>query len=168
MRLRRHYGILLPTASTIFAHSSGAGRAAVAVVRLSGPEAVSALSALTRGRLPPVGVLAPRRLVDPAGGGLLDEGMVVHWRAPRSATGEDTAELHLHGSRAVVAAVSRALARQPGCRPAAAGEFTRRALANGKLGHRAVEGLAYLLNGHTYAQRRLALRALGGRHRAAV
>ena len=141
---------------TIFALSSGPPPAGIAVVRISGPRAGPALSALT-GKLP-----APRRaalatLVDPADGTHLDRTMVLWLPGPGTATGEDSAELHLHGGRAVVAAVEAALERLPGLRRAQAGEFTRRAFANGRIDLAEAEGLADLLSAETELQRRVAL-----------
>lgn len=141
---------------TIFALSSGPPPAGIAVIRISGPRAGPALSALT-GKLP-----APRRaalatLVDPADGTHLDRTMVLWLPGPGTATGEDSAELHLHGGRAVVAAVEAALERLPGLRRAQAGEFTRRAFANGRIDLAEAEGLADLLSAETELQRRVAL-----------
>ncbi len=149
-------------AVTIFALASAPGRAAVAVVRVSGPAAGQALRALT-GRRPP----APRRavlrpLADPATGSLLDEALVLFFPAPASYSGEDVAELHLHGGRATVAAVLDALARLPGLRPAEAGEFTRRALAHGRLDLTAAEGIADLVAADTARQREQALAQMSG------
>ena len=114
---------------TIFALSSGAPPAAIAVVRLSGPEAGAALEALA-GKLPP-----PRRAVlavlRDAVDEILDRALVLWLPGPGTATGEDSAELHLHGGRAVVAAVETALAALPSVRRAEPGEVTRRAFANG-------------------------------------
>ena len=147
---------------TIFAPASGAGRAAIAVVRLSGPGTGGVLESLA-GRLP-----APRRMTravlrDPASGEALDQALVVWMPGPHSFTGEDQAELHLHGGLAVRAAVLRTLAGLPGCRAAEPGEFTRRAFLNGRMDLSAVEGLADLIDAETEAQRRQALRQLEGR-----
>lgn len=144
---------------TIFAPASGAGRAAVAVVRLSGPATREAVLALV-GRLPPprLATLASLR----HGGDLLDRALVLWFPAPASFTGEDAAEFQLHGGRAVVASVLDALAAVPGCCPAEPGEFTRRAFLNGKMDLGAVEGLADLIDAQTEAQRRQALRQLDG------
>lgn len=141
---------------TIFALSSGPPPAGIAVIRISGPRAGPALSALT-GKLP-----APRRaalatLADPADGAHLDRTMVLWLPGPGTATGEDSAELHLHGGRAVVAAVEAALERLPGLRRAQPGEFTRRAFANGRIDLAEAEGLADLLSAETELQRRVAL-----------
>ena len=115
------------------------------------------------GRLP-----APRRMTlsvlrDPASGEALDQALVVWMPGPESFTGEDQAELHLHGGLAVRAAVLRTLAGLPGCRAAEPGEFTRRAFLNGRMDLSAVEGLADLIDAETEAQRRQALRQLEGR-----
>src|SRR5258708_29863459 len=117
---------------TIFAPSTAAGRAAAAVLRISGRRAGAALTALTGRKLPPPRLAARARLFDPATGQPLDDGLVLWFPAPRSFTGEDVAELHLHGGRAVLAGVMAALSRQPGLRVADAGEFTRPAFDAGK------------------------------------
>lgn len=146
---------------TIFALSSGHPPAAIGVVRLSGPAARSGLEALARG-VPEPRRAALRRLRDPATGQELDQALVLWLPGPHSETGEDMVELHLHGGRAVVAAVLAALARIPTLRPARAGEFTRRAFENGRLDLTAVEGLADLVAAETEAQRGQALRQLQG------
>src|SRR5579872_3344493 len=115
---------------TIYALSTAAGRAGIAVVRLSGPLAGAALAALA-GRIPPPREARLVRLRD-ASGETVDRGLALYFPAPDSVTGEDVAELHVHGSRAVVAALFEELARL-GLRLAEPGEFTRRAFANGKL-----------------------------------
>src|SRR6266699_689144 len=146
---------------TIFALSSGPPPAAIAVIRISGPNARFGLETLIR-RLP-----APRRaslakLFDPTTGAVLDEGLALWFPGPRSETGEDMVELHLHGGRAVIAATLAALGRIDGLRPAGPGEFTRRAFENGRLDLTAVEGLADLIYAETEAQRRQAYRQLAG------
>ncbi|MEA2977254.1 MAG: tRNA modification GTPase [Alphaproteobacteria bacterium] len=150
-----------PALPTIFALSSGRPPAAIAVVRISGPRAGEALQALT-GRVPEPRRAALARLRDPATGEPLDEALALWFPAPRSETGEDMAELQLHGGRAVIAAVLAALGRLDGFRPAEAGEFTRRAFENGRLDLTAVEGLADLIGAETEAQRRQAYRQLKG------
>ena len=147
-------------ADTIFALATGTGRAAIAIIRLSGPAAAPALRRLA-GMLPPPRQAVVRRLRD-ATGAVLDQAVVLWFPGPRSATGEDMAEAHVHGGRAVVAAVLSALGAQPGCRPALPGEFTRRAFLNGRLDLGAVEGLADLIDAETEAQRRQAMRQLDG------
>jgi tRNA modification GTPase len=130
------------------------------VLRLSGPEAGAAVSLLAGG-LPPPRLAQLRRLTDPASGDKLDDGLVLWFPAPRSATGEDVAELHLHGSRAVLAAVMQVLGGL-GLRLAEPGEFTRRAFLNGKLDLLQAEAIADLAAAETEAQRRQALRQLEG------
>ncbi|MBV8564751.1 MAG: tRNA uridine-5-carboxymethylaminomethyl(34) synthesis GTPase MnmE [Methylobacteriaceae bacterium] len=146
---------------TIFALSSGAGRAAVAVVRLSGAQAAAAVEALC-GRRPAPRRATLTRLRSPATGEILDRALTMWLPGPASFTGEDCAEFHLHGGRAVIAGVIQALAAFPGCRVAEAGEFTRRAFFNGKMDLTAVEGLADLIEAETKAQRDQALRQLAG------
>ncbi|MGJ0503330.1 MAG: tRNA uridine-5-carboxymethylaminomethyl(34) synthesis GTPase MnmE [Methylocystis sp.] len=146
---------------TIFALGTGAGRAAIAVIRMSGPGAGQALKALA-GKLP-----EPRRATfaiirDPATGEMLDRGVVLFFPAPGSPTGEDYAELQLHGGRAVVEGTFSALHRLAGLRPAEPGEFARRGFANGKLDLSQAEALADLVDVQTQAQRRQALRVAGG------
>lgn len=144
---------------TIYALSSGAPPAAIAVVRISGPDADAALEALA-GRLPEPRRAALRPLR--RDGELLDHALVLRFPGPASATGEDLAELHLHGGRAVVAAVLAALAAVPGLRAAEPGEFTRRAFRNGRIDLAEAEGLADLLGAETETQRRAALALAGG------
>ena len=146
---------------TIFALSSGRLPAAIAVVRISGPHAGSALTALG-GKLPEPRKAVFRRLRRPETKAILDEALVLWFPGPNTETGEDMAELHLHGGRAVVAAVQAELSKLQGFRPAEAGEFTRRAFANGKLDLTAVEGLADLVFAETEAQRAQAMRQLSG------
>ena len=144
---------------TIFAPATARGKAGIAVLRLSGPLAHDAVAALC-GSLPAMQRASLRKLVWQ--GSQLDEALVVLFEAGRSFTGEAMAELHLHGSIAVVAATVRALSAQPGLRMAEPGEFTRRALENGRLDLTQVEGLADLVDSETEAQRRQALRVLSG------
>ncbi len=153
--------------STIFALSSGPGRAGVAVLRVSGPRAGDALLALAGG-VPEPRQAAVRRLVDPATGALLDQALVLWFPGPRSFTGEDCVELHVHGGRAVVAGVLGALGRIEGLRLAEPGEFTRRAFEDGKLDLTQAEGLADLIDAETEAQRGQALRQMGGALRQAA
>ena len=146
---------------TIFALSSGRPPAAVAVVRISGPRAGAALAALT-GKLPAPRQAALVRVRDPQSGEAIDQALALWFPAPASETGEDVAELQIHGGRAVIAATLGALGKVDGLRPAEAGEFTRRAFENGKLDLTAVEGLADLVMAETEGQRRQAFRQLTG------
>src|SRR6478672_10952041 len=145
---------------TIFALSSGPPPAAIAVVRISGPHAGDALRALS-GKIAEArkATLAQVRDTD---GEIIDQALALWFPGPASETGEDVAELQLHGGRAVIAATLAALSRIDGLRPAEAGEFTRRAFENGKLDLTAVEGLADLVMAETQGQRRQALRQLEG------
>jgi len=145
---------------TIFAPATAAGRAAIAVVRLTGPATASAIRALT-GQLPAPRRASLRRLFGPDGGEI-DEGLVLWFPAPRSYTGEDSAELHVHGGRAVVGVLLEALATL-GLRLAEPGEFTRRAFEHGRLDLAQAEGVADLIDAETEAQRRQALAQLDGR-----
>ncbi len=146
---------------TIFALASGAGRAALAVMRLSGP-GTAALLARLAGRLPPPRRASLRRLLAPDTGEELDRALVLWFPAPASYTGEDCAELHLHGGHAVVEALAEALAAL-GARPAEPGEFTRRAFLNGRMDLLEAEAVADLIEAETSAQRRQALAQLEGR-----
>ncbi|WP_454683806.1 tRNA uridine-5-carboxymethylaminomethyl(34) synthesis GTPase MnmE [Ancylobacter moscoviensis] len=147
-------GTVTSGGGTIAAVSSGSG-GAVAVIRISGPAAGPAVRALA-GRLPEPRRAALARLRNPGDGELLDEGLVLWFPGPRSATGEDMAELQIHGGRAVVTAVLAALFALPGLRPAEPGEFTRRAFLNGRMDLTQAEGLADLIAAETEGQRRLA------------
>jgi len=146
---------------TIFALSSAPGRAGVAVVRVSGPQAGPVLDALSPPR-PKERMAVLRKIRDPEPGGVLDEALVLWLAAPKTETGEDMAEFHLHGGPAIVRGVLAALARQPGCRLAAPGEFARRAFENGRIDLAQVEGLADLIEAETEAQRRQAVAQMGG------
>lgn len=143
---------------TIFALASGRGKAGVAVIRISGPQAHAAVGRLTV--LPEPRRTALRRLMWQ--GEMLDEALVLLFEAGGSFTGEQSAELQVHGSRAVTAAVLRVLGSMPDLRMAEAGEFTRRALENGRLDLAQVEGLADLIDAETEAQRKQALRVFSG------
>ncbi len=145
---------------TIFAQTTAHGKAGVAVLRISGPRAWNAASALC-GSLPEPRLAALRILKDRSGV-RLDEALVLVFAENASFTGERVVELQLHGSVAVVAAVLRELGNMDDLRPAQAGEFTRRALENGRLDLAQVEGLADLIDAETEAQRRQALRVLSG------
>lgn len=145
---------------TIFALSSGAPPAAIGIIRISGPRAGEALRVLAGREMEPRHAsLARLRGRD---GALLDEALVLWFPGPASASGEDLAELHCHGGRAVVAAVERELAAFPGLRRADPGEFTRRAFANGRIDLAEAEGLADLLCAETELQRSAAIAMAGG------
>jgi tRNA modification GTPase len=141
---------------TIFALSSGQGRAGVAVIRISGPAASVVLDRMAAPR-PKPRFAAFRRVSDPRTGEAIDHALVLWFPAPKSETGEDMAELQVHGGRAVIQGVLSALGAIEGCRLAEPGEFARRAFENGKLDLTGVEGLADLIEAETAAQRRQAL-----------
>ncbi|MEZ2410007.1 tRNA uridine-5-carboxymethylaminomethyl(34) synthesis GTPase MnmE [Bosea sp. RCC_152_1] len=146
--------------STIVALSSAPGRAGVAVLRVSGPRVRFALE--TTAGIIPQPRLATLRVLRDAEGQVIDRGLVLFFPGPTSFTGEDIVEFHIHGSRAVLAALLRHLTALPGLRLAEAGEFTRRAFEAGKLDLAAVEGLADLIDSETEWQRRQALRQMDG------
>ena len=147
---------------TIFAPTTAPGRAAVAMIRLSGAACAAVCRRLT-GRPPPSArQTALRPLRDPESGAVLDRGLVVWFPAPASFTGEDVLELQVHGGRAVIAGLLDALAGMPGLRAAEPGEFSRRAFLNGRLDLTAAEGLADLVAAETRAQASQALRQLDG------
>jgi tRNA modification GTPase len=156
---------MLDPCDTIFALSSGRPPAAIAVVRVSGPQAADAIRTLA-GRLPEPRRAALLRLMSASAEDAppepIDDALVLWFPGPRSETGEDTAEFQLHGGPAVIAAMLSALGRIDGLRPAEPGEFTRRAFENGKLDLTRVEGLADLIGAETEAQRRQAFRQLKG------
>ncbi|MDE2629674.1 MAG: tRNA uridine-5-carboxymethylaminomethyl(34) synthesis GTPase MnmE, partial [Alphaproteobacteria bacterium] len=145
---------------TIFALASAAGRAGVAVFKVSGPKASDCVKLLTKREIPP-----PQRAVlrqFRGTGGLIDEGLVLWFQGPASLTGEDVAEFQVHGGRAIAEALAAELGALPGCRPAEPGEFTRRAVEHGKFDLTQAEAIADLVAAETEAQRRQALRQYGG------
>ena len=146
---------------TIVALSSGRPPAAIAVVRTSGPAAFGAARAIA-GRLPEARTVALRRLIDPRDGLLIDEALIVRFDSPHSSTGENIVEYQCHGGRATIDALIAALLVQPGVRLAEPGEFTRRALSNGRIDLTEAEGLADLLMAETELQRRSAMARAGG------
>jgi tRNA modification GTPase len=149
-----------PREQTIFALSSGRPPSAISIVRVSGPQAGTALTSLA-GQIP-VPRMAARTLLRDAHRQPIDEAVILWFPAPASATGEDVAELHVHGGRAVLAALFAALSALADVRPAEPGEFTRRAFGNGKLDLTEAEGLDDLIHADTDRQRRQALRQLKG------
>ncbi len=147
---------------TVFALSTAPGKSAIAVFRITGPAAGAALERLTGLAAP-----EPRRAMrveirDPGTGETLDDGLALWFPGPASYTGEDLAELHIHGGRATIEAVGLALGRIDGLAPAGPGDFTRRAFAAGKLDLTQVEAIADLIDAETEAQRRQARRQASG------
>lgn len=145
---------------TIFALATPPGIAAIAVLRISGPASAAALTALAPGPLPAPRRATRRRLRDPRDGAAFDDALILWFPAPRSFTGEDMAEVHLHGSRASCAIAVAALAGLPEVRLAQPGEFARRAFDGGRLDLTQVEALADLIDAETAAQARQAMRQL--------
>lgn len=151
----------MSTADTIFALSSGAPPAAIAIIRLSGTDAFEAVRKLA-GRVPEPRRASLASLRHPINGDILDRALIIIFPGPDSASGEDLAELHLHGGKAVVRAVEEALSAMQGLRKAEPGEFTRRAFLNGRIDLNEAEGLADLLSAETEWQRRAANAMVGG------
>ena len=149
-----------PRDQTIFALSSGRAPSAIAIVRISGPEAGAALATLADKM--PLPRTARRALLKTSDGQPLDDSVVLWFPGPASATGEDVAEFHVHGGRAVLSSLFAALSAMKNVRPAEPGEFTRRAFENGKLDLTEAEGLDDLIHADTDRQRRQALRQLKG------
>ena len=147
---------------TIYALASGAGRAGVAVIRISGPRASDALEGLTREARTAPRRAVRKRLICPLTREPLDDAIAIWFPGPDSFTGEDVAELHIHGGPAVIGAVMDALAAVPEARLAQPGEFTRRAFENGKMDLTDAEALADLVDAETEGQRRQALRQMEG------
>ncbi|EKX43676.1 hypothetical protein GUITHDRAFT_50679, partial [Guillardia theta CCMP2712] len=147
---------------TIFALSSPPGRGGVAVVRMSGKDAWKRANEMVDKSMEQERFAYYRRVLDPRTGDVIDHAVLLLFRGPRSYTGEDSAEFQLHGSPAVVDALLQCLASFPSCRPAEAGEFTRRALLNGKVDLVEAEGIADLIHADTEMQRKVAVRQLGG------
>ena len=145
---------------TIYAFSTAAGRAPIAVLRVSGPAAADSIRHLT-GRDPPKPRMAALRRIS-VRGERIDDALVLWFPGPKSETGEDMAEFHLHGGRAITAAALDGLAEVPSLRPAGPGEFTRQAFDNGRLDLTQAEAVADLVEAETTAQRRQALRQMDG------
>ncbi|MDB2522907.1 tRNA uridine-5-carboxymethylaminomethyl(34) synthesis GTPase MnmE [Alphaproteobacteria bacterium] len=148
--------------ATIFALSTAPVRAAVAIIRLSGGDCGAALGALGVTDVPPPRQAALRRLHAPESGALLDEALLLRFQAPHSFTGEDMLELHVHGGLAVTQSILAALSSIDGLRMAEAGEFTRRAVVNGKMDLTAAEAIADLIDAEGGAQQARALDQLRG------
>jgi tRNA modification GTPase len=150
------------TSDTIFALSSGSPPAGIAIIRISGVDATRALGKLTDRGPPKPRVATLRKLIDPDTKFPLDHALTLFFPGPNSATGEDVVELHLHGGRAVVAAVLNTLSKVDELRPADPGEFTRRAFENNRIDLATAEGLADLVSAETEAQRKNAIAQVGG------
>lgn len=151
------------SSGTIFALSSAAGRAGVAVIRISGPQAFSSLNSLIKNDIhKDIPRITLRKIYDPVTDILLDEALILTFKGPNSFTGEDVVEYHCHGSPAVVDGLLAALGHMADHRLAQSGEFTRRAFENGRLDLTAAEAVADLIDAETQAQRQQALDQMGG------
>ncbi|KAF9246840.1 tRNA modification GTPase TrmE [Melanogaster broomeanus] len=158
---------------TIYALSTPPGKGGVAVIRISGPDAFKVWQAATRvvrpraaDKLPVPWVAELREVIDPVTREKLDDGLVLFFKGPKSFTTEDVLELQVHSGRAVLSSILQALSKLPYCRPAQAGEFTRRAFEGGRLDLTQVEGLRDLIDAETEAQRRVAVNSATGVQRA--
>ena len=149
------------SSDTIYALSSAAGRAAVALVRVSGPEVPAILMGMI-GEKPSPRKAVYRSIRRPGTEEIIDDGLILFFPGPGSATGEDLAEFHIHGGRAIRHALFECLSAFPRCRPAEPGEFSQRGFENGKLDLTAAEGIADLVDAETEAQRRQAQRQASG------
>lgn len=152
---------MMSNTDTIYALATGHGKSALSVIRISGPQTRTVLSRMAGG-VPEPRLLVLKKLVDSHTKQHLDQALVVFFKGPQSFSGEDQAEFHIHGGLAVQQAVLQALGQIEGCRPAQAGEFTKRALLNHKMDLSAVEGLADLIDSETEQQRRQAFRQMEG------
>lgn len=148
--------------STIFALATAPLKAGVAIIRVSGPKASVALSKLIKNKLPEDRVACTRKIYNPSTDQLIDDALILYFKAPRSFTGEDVVELHIHGSKAVIAELTDCLSNLPDLRMAEAGEFSRRAFENNKMDLTQAEGLADLIDAETKIQAKFALRQAQG------
>lgn len=147
---------------TIFAQSSSFGKAGVAVFRVSGTKSLEVLKLLTGKSNFKPRFMYYQKLTSPESNDLIDNAMVVYFKAPNSFTGEDVVEIHTHGSKAISIMLTNALLNIPGVRLAEAGEFTKRAFLNNKFDLTAAEGIADLINAETIMQHKQAIRQAGG------
>ena len=148
---------------TIYALSSGPGISGVAVIRISGKETSKILKLVTKKNLPKPRVATIKKIIDPNNSELIDEGIVLWFPGPESYTGEDMAELHIHGSKAVIDAIHKALGDTKKCRIAEPGEFTKRAFQNGKINLLKAESISDLISSETEIQRKQAINIMTGK-----
>ena len=148
---------------TIYALSSGPGISGVAVIRVSGKNTAKVVRRLTRSKLPTPRVATLAKFNKNGEKELIDEGVIIWFPAPNSYTGEDLAEFHVHGSRAVVNAMHLTISKVKNCRLAEPGEFTKRAYQNGKINLLKAESIADLISSETEIQRKQALKIMSGR-----
>ena len=148
---------------TIYALSSGPGISGIAVIRISGKETSKILKLLTKGSLPKPRVATIKKIIDPKNSELIDEGIILWFPGPDSYTGEDMAELHTHGSKAVIDAIHKALKDTKKCRIAEPGEFTKIAFQNGKINLLKAESISDLISSETEIQRKQAINIMTGK-----
>ena len=147
---------------TIYALSSGPGISGIAVIRISGTKTKEVISSLINGSLPKFKVATLKKIINPKNGDLIDEGIIILFKSPNSYTGEDMAELHVHGSKAVVQEILNTLEEFEDCRLAEPGEFTKIALQNNKINLLKAESIGDLIAAETELQRKQALRIMAG------
>jgi len=148
---------------TIYALSSGPGVSGIAVIRVSGERTAEVIKIITNSKLPPPRMATLRKFNKNGGKELIDEGVIIWFPAPNSYTGEDLAEFHVHGSRAVINAMHLAIAKIKSCRLAEPGEFTKRAFQNGRVNLLKAEGIADLISSETEIQRKQAIKIMSGK-----
>ena len=148
---------------TIFALSSGPGVSGVAVVRISGPEASNVIKSLTGKEIPKPRMATLRKINNINTSELIDEGIIIWFPGPQSYTGEDLAEIHVHGGKAVVLALQNEIAKVQNCRLAEPGEFTKMAFQNGKINLLKAESVADLISAETEIQRQQAAKIMKGK-----
>ncbi len=148
---------------TIYALSSGPGVSGIAVIRISGPETRNVISKLTSGDLPKPRVATLKKISKIGNNELIDEGIIIWFPAPQSYTGEDMAEFHVHGSRAVIEAIQKSISKIENCRLAEPGEFTKIAFQNGKINMLKAESISDLISSETEIQRQQAIKIMFGK-----
>jgi tRNA modification GTPase len=148
---------------TIYALSTGPGISGVAIIRLSGKDSLNVIKALTHKDLPPPRNVALRKIFKPNSKDLIDEGLIMWFAGPESYTGEDMAEIHVHGSKAVIDALHTSISKIENCRLAEPGEFTKLAFQNGKIDLLQAESIADLISSETEIQRQQAIKIMNGK-----
>ena len=148
---------------TIYALSSGPGVSGIAVIRGSGKNTSEVIKKLTGSKLPPPRVATLKKFNKNGQKSLIDEGVIIWFPGPNSYTGEDLAEFHVHGSRAVINAMHSAISKIRNCRLAQPGEFTKRAFQNGRINLLKAESIADLISSETEIQRKQALKIMSGK-----
>ena len=148
---------------TIFALSSGPGLAGVSIIRISGPESSSVIKMMTKGKFPEPRIATLKKIYKISTNELIDEGIIIWFPGPESYTGEDMAEFHVHGSRAVVDAIHHSISKVEGCKLAEPGEFTKLAFQNNKINLLKAESIGDLISAETEIQRQQAIKIMSGK-----